>query len=70
MAVAYGPTFAVTVGRRNHVEVMHLCQDLEGVFHKKIGHISGCPPPFLYVEPGSFLSPTQFFSNLFYVGVK
>ena len=34
--VAHGPTFAATVGRRNHVEVMHFCPDLEGGFSQKV----------------------------------
>ena len=42
---ACGPTFSATVSRQNHVEVIHLYQDLERGFHQKSSHVSGCPPP-------------------------
>ena len=57
---AYSPTFAATVGRRNHAEMIHLCQDLEE------WPLSGCPFPPL----GKFLLPMQFLPTFSNVGIK
>ena len=63
---AYSPTFAATVGRQNHVEMIHLCQHLEEFFHIKRWPISGRPSPPL----GKFLLPMQFFPTFSDVGIK
>ena len=61
---AHSFTFAATIGRQNHVEVMHLHWDLEGVFHKKRWSNFGLPFPIL-IELGDFLSSMQFFPTFF-----
>ena len=62
--VAHGPTFAATVGRRNHVEVMHFCPDLEGGFSQKVATFWTVP-----CKAGQiFLTHTIF--QLFWVWVK
>ena len=48
MTGARSPTFAVAVGRQNHVEVMHLCRDLKGSFSQKVAKFQAAIPHSLW----------------------